>query len=204
MKPFNLNNDDELMAMSQEQLQDSIRLEAIERGIKPPITLPDALLKSEWRGYQKPAESVTVYGLKVGYHDSRFGWLSEAKAIAAMEGIVEIDTAYRNGRTVEVLKATGEVNVVSHIIGVSPAESASSKFEAFMNEKEDEFNKLVEECLARYSNVRQERYNSKVRAVQKYEYLRLAQGDEEIAKAFWAKAHMGAWPTEAPLDPNKA
>jgi hypothetical protein len=50
--------------------------------------------------------------------------------------------------------------------------------------------------------VRQQAYNAKVRAERKAEYLRLAGGNEEIAKNFWAKAEGTAWPTAEEITLN--
>ena len=52
MKPFSQLTRNETLDLTNEELNDAIRLEAIDRGIKPPITLSEALRRSEWRGYK--------------------------------------------------------------------------------------------------------------------------------------------------------
>ena len=63
-KRFADYTDAELIGIDNETLNIAIRVEAINRGIKPPITLSEALRQSEWVGYQKPAEAIKVYAEK--------------------------------------------------------------------------------------------------------------------------------------------
>ena len=55
-------------------------------------------------------------------------------------------------------------------------------------------------CLELHSNIRQEYYNAGVRLELRKEYLRLAGGNEEVAKAFWAKAEGTAWPSNEEIE----
>src|SRR5574343_866003 len=96
-RSFNQYTDAELLTLDNETINDAIRIESIERGIKPPITLSEALRTSEWRGYQLPAEEAAVYQLNTrddsysSFQHSGIAYLSEDRAKAAMEGIVVID-----------------------------------------------------------------------------------------------------------------
>lgn len=192
MKPFPQLTRTEVLNLTNEELNDAIRLEAIERGIKPPITLSEALLRSEWRGYQKPAEAIKVFCLRAGYYRSDFGWLDEAKAHAALEGMVKLDKNYQT----DALKMAGaDVAIETVWIGVSPSESKAAKFEEYAQD-DAKFNEVRDLCLELYSAIRQEAYNARVRAERKAEYLRLAGNNEEIAKAFWAKAEGSPWPSD--------
>ena len=112
-KRFAEYTDAELIGINNETLNIAIRVEAIQRGIKPPITISEAL----------------------------------------------------------------------------------RQFEEFF-EDDTEFQKVVDECLERHSQVRQAAYNAKVRSEKRAEYLRLAGGDETIARAFWAKTEGTEFPTE--------
>jgi hypothetical protein len=193
-KRFADYTDAELIGIDNETLNIAIRVEAIQRGIKPPITISEALRRSEWIGYQKPAEAIKVFRLRSGYNASEFGWLDEAKAQAALDGLVKIDAigySERNGFKISDANATIE----TVWIGVSKGESKAAKFEGFF-EDDAEFQKVVDECLERHSQVRQAAYNAKVRSEKRAEYLRLAVGDETIARAFWAKTEGNEFPTE--------
>lgn len=197
MKRFSELTDIELLKLTNEELNDSIRVEAIERGTNPPITLSEALRRSEWRGYEKPAEAVKLWGIKCGYHSPDCGYLTEAKAEAALEGLVHIGTRYEWGKAVPCIdKDAPRIEVV--YIGISHAERKAANFEEFYADT-TEFDKVRNECLERFGTVRQGCYNAKVRAEKKAEYLRLASGSEEIAKAFWSKTEGTPWPEVAEL-----
>ena len=192
MKPFFQLSRNEILDLNNEELNDAIRLEAIDRNIKPPITLSEALRRSEWRGYQKPGEAIKVFRLRQGWYTTDFGWLDESKAQAALEGLVKIEKVNYKDDNLRVSNA--DVNVETVWVGVSKSEQKVAAFEAFY-EDTTEFDKVTEKCLEKYSAVRQQAYNTKVRAERKTEYLRLAGGNEEIAKNFWAKAEGTDWPT---------
>lgn len=193
MKPFPQLTRSEVLNLTNEELNDSIRLEAIERGIKPPITLSEALRRSEWRGYQKPAEAIKVFRLRQGYYTSDFGWLDEAKAQAALDGLVKIEKVNYKDESLKIGRP--EVTVETVWVGVDPADLKAAKFEEYLQD-DAEFDKVRDLCLDLYSAIRQEAYNARVRAERKAEYLRLAGNNEEIAKAFWAKAEGTAWPSD--------
>jgi hypothetical protein len=193
MKPFPQLTRSEVLNLTNEELNDSIRLEAIERGIKPPITLSEALRRSEWRGYQKPAEAIKVFRLRQGYYTSDFGWLDEAKAQAALDGLVKIEKVNYKDESLKIGRP--EVTVETVWVGVDPADLKAAKFEEYLQD-DAKFNEVRDLCLELYSAIRQEAYNARVRAERRAEYLRLAGGSEEIAKAFWAKAEGTAWPSD--------
>jgi len=199
MKPFSQLTRNETIDLTNEELNDAILLEAVERGMKPPVTLSEALRRSEWRGYTKPAESIKVFTLKIGYHSSNFGFLDEKLAERALEGMVCVEeNSYSNPR----IKITQErPEVVTKYVGVEASSQKASKFEEYTQD-DTEFVKVRDECLEKYSEVRQQAYNAKVRAERKTEYLRLAGGNEEIAKKFWAKAEGTSWPTAEEITLN--
>lgn len=196
MKPFSQLTRNETLDLTNEELNDAIRLEAIERGIKPPITLSEALRSSEWRGYQKPAEAIKVFRLRQGWYTTDFGWLDEAKAIAALDGLVKIEKIGYKDDNLKIVNS--DVNVETVFVGVSKGECKGAKFMEYF-EDTAQFDKVRDECIEKFSEVRQQAYNTKVRAERKAEYLRLAGGNEEIAKNFWAKAEGTDWPTAEEL-----
>ncbi len=196
MKAFAQLTRSEVLNLTNEELNDAIRLEAIERGLKPPITLSEALRRSEWRGYTKPAEALKVFALRVGYYRSEFAWLDEAKAHAALEGLVKVEKNYQPSGFKIV---TAEAAVETVWIGVDASESKAAKFEEY-SQDDKEFNQVRDLCLEVYSNIRQEHYNAGVRLERRTEYLRLAGGNEEVAKAFWAKAERTEWPSTEELN----
>ena len=194
-KRFNDYTDAELLGIDNETLNIAIRVEAIQRGVKPPITLSDALKQSEWRGYQKPGNAIRVWTIDGGgYGRFDFGWLDEAKATAALEGAVKLGRGYTNNREFDKIE-TGSLSLKVVFVGDSESVEKAAAFECAMDDSESkEFEALRDECVARYSRVRQEAYDAKVRTEKRAEYLRLAGGDEAIAKAFWARVEGGEWP----------
>ena len=193
MKPFNQLTDSEVLNLTNEDLNDAIRLEAIDRGIQPPITLSEALRRSEWRGYQKPAEAIKVFRLRQSYNVTDFGWMDEAKAVAALEGLVKIEKVNYNREDLKISASEATVEVAW--VGVSKSDDKAAKFTEFFQD-DTKFNEVRDECLERYSNVRQDAYNTRVRQEKRTEYLRLARGDEAIARAFWSKVEAGEWPAD--------
>jgi hypothetical protein len=192
MKPFSQLSRNEIIDLTNEDLNDAILLEAIERGIKPPITLSEALRRSEWRGYTKPAEAIKVWTLKVGYHSSNFGFLDEQLAAKALEGMVCVEENSYSHPKIRITTDIPEI-VLKHV-GIEASTQKASKFEEFTQD-DTEFNKVRDECLEKYSEVRQQAYNAKVRQEKRTEYLRLAGGNEEVAKNFWSKTEGASWPT---------
>lgn len=191
MKPYFQHTEEERLQLSNEELCDAIKLEAIERGLKPPIDLSEALSRSEWRGYQAPAKSIPIYTIKVDRYagEPKYGYLEKCHAERAMEGMVKLEFPYNAPARLAVAEPTVEIVA----IGVSPATSKGAKFQEYFQDDKD-YLKLVEECMDDFSRIRQAAYDAKVRAERKVEYLRLAQGNEEIAKGFWAKAERTEWP----------
>ena len=193
MKAFSQLSRNEILDLTNDELNDSIRLEAIDRNIKPPITLSEALRRSEWRGYQKPGEAIKVFRLRQGWYTTDFGWLDEAKAVAALDGLVKIEKIGYKDDNLKIVNS--DVNVETVFVGVSKGESKAAKFMEYFDDS-TEFDKVSEECIEKYSAVRQEAYNAKVRSERKAEYLRLAGGNEEVAKNFWSKTEGTTWPTD--------
>lgn len=182
--------DAELIQLDNETFNDAIRLEAIDRWVKPPVTLSEALRRSEWRGYKKPADFIKVFRIRVGYTSPDFGWLDEQKAINALEGLVELKDNYSRGHT---LKVASEAKIETVFIGTDPEQSKAAKFEEYAQD-DSEFSKIAEECVERLSKARQSDYDKRVRSERRAEYLRLANGDDAIAKNLWLKAERTEWP----------
>lgn len=201
MKPFQLLTDNEVLGLTNEELNDAIRIGAIEQGIQPPLTLSEQLKNSEWRGYQQPAGGVVVWEIGLvseyhGTHSTGLAYLDPALAERAREGAVLLRDTYDKGFTIEQIK-TAEAVVIRKVITDirSPAVSKAAKFAAY-SEDSTEFDKFRDECVARYERVRQDDYNRRVNIERRAEYLRLAKGDVEVAKAFWSKAVQTPWPSE--------
>lgn len=197
MKPFHQLTNEEILSLDNAQLTDAIRLGALDRGIEIPITLPDALRTSEWRGYEQPVSCVRIYcPFSGGYNDPTMGYLSHAEAETALRGLVVIGSTYRSGKSIPCIKTDEEPIIKVVIIGDSPSANKAAAFKVAEESACDDFEKYRNECIEKAAMVRQSDYDRKVRAEHRKEYLRLAEGNEEIAKAFYIRTGKSSWPNE--------
>jgi hypothetical protein len=180
MKRFTDLTPDEVLTATADQLTDAIRVEAIEQGIKPPVPLPEAIQLAAYQGHVSTKDDLTVYRLGTnGYHDD-VGWLTEDEAIRAMQGAVVLESTYDKGRSGK--RVAPESSVVIKRV-VLPGEPQLYKIA-----------ELVDACTDKVREIRQAAYDLAVARTRKAEYMRLANNDEAIAKAFWAKAETLPWP----------
>lgn len=201
---FDLTKEQKL-ALTNEQFNDALRVEAIHRGISAPIPISEELSRSEYRGYNRPGDAFKVYRICTadgygggGTDETKVGYLTEERAMAALEGIVSIGSdGY--GATARMKLNQGSPSVQAVWITNFTPHSKAIKFSAFDGRETEEFSKLEEECAVDLSNVRQEAYDARVRVEKRAEYLRLAGGDEQIARAFWTKVESGPFPELQPV-----
>ena len=197
MKPTSKYTDSELLALNPEEFSDSVRLEAIHRGIKPPVTLSESLKQSEWKGYRHPTNGVSVWCIHATasytHHTSSFGYLSQDAAERALEGMVYIDSTYRKGASVLEIKTGAEFSVVRQVIGGS-IDQHGIRLQEYLDESTDKFDEVRNECLERFRQVHQNHYDTRVRKERRAEYVRLARGNEEVAADFWKQAERTDWP----------
>lgn len=200
MKPYYQLTSQEKLNLTNQEFEDAVKLEAIERRIAPPIPLSEAVTRLEYKGYEHPASSLPVFCVKAGYHGPNFGYLTQEKALAAMEGVVIIGDDY-NTRGKKIVDETPELYIV-HVgagIGKSKGIKLEETLEASMS---DEYSKLVDECVKDRGQIIQENYNVKVDQEKRAEFMRLARGDEEIARSFWEKlGYSRPWPAAPIVNP---
>lgn len=194
MKSFYQLTDDEVAQLTEQALQDAIRLEAIERGIKVPVGLPSEIANHERLGFRYPAEAQIVYAISEGgYSQPAYGYLTRDRALAAIEGVVKIGTRYLKNTSQPCIESC-EPKIIEVAIGYLRQSDKMGGFEPADDGGSEAFDNLAQQCVDKCARVRQDRYNLAVSLNRKAEYLRLAGGDETIAMAFWAKAGEGTWP----------
>jgi hypothetical protein len=198
MKAFGQYSDQELLTLTNEEINDAIRITAIERGIKPPISLSEAIHRSEWRGFEFNGDGMTFFRVRstVGYSESAspFCYLTEEAARASTIGMFAVkDEGY--GPNAKKVVHEVEPSIERVFVPSQASRSKALKFEEYYQDDKD-FDAVVTECTDRLSKARQDDYNKRVYGERKKEYMRLAGGNEEIAKAFWAKAERTDWPVE--------
>lgn len=197
MKPFHKLTHDEIAGLNTESLTDSIKVGALDRGIEIPISLPEALKRSEYTGFSHVVNPVRIYCPTAGgYSDPNFGYLTLERAEEAMVGAVKIGSRYVGGKTHPQIDTESSIQIKVVVLGDIPSTIKASKLQEFSEQSSEAFDKYRDECLEKYNEVRQSNYDKAVRAEKRKEYMRLAGGNEEIAKAFYARIGHGAWPNE--------
>jgi hypothetical protein len=192
MKRYFDMTEDEKLALNETDLYASVKVEGVHRGIKPPLTLDQAIAQVGYTGFTIPADAVAFYELTVPgeySHNPNTGtnlcFKTQAEAERALVGaIVVVESGYNEGRHNKIVGGSPGVRAVW--VTQSKQKSLFTKLEELKQDNTD-FEKLAEECRDDLSRIRQERYNTRVRSEKRKQYLELAQGNEEIAKSFWAK-----------------
>ena len=206
VKAFSEYNCAALLVIDAATLNDAIRIEAIKRGIAPPMLLSEALQSTKWVGYTAPADGVKFFEIHVNGqygspHATGLCYLDEAKAKAALEGAMHFDPDSYGTSGGKIYG--GGASIMVRVVGVNHAVAKAAQVQQYI-EDTTAFNKVVEECLAKLAAVRQADYNDRLNAEKQAEYLRLAGGNEEVARAFWAKVEKTAWPEPGTISPAMA
>lgn len=188
----------EKLALSSESMADAVKIEAIHRGIKTPITLDNIVENLGCTGFQLPADCKTFYEICTpknygGIERSGICFITPDQARNALTNAIFIEEEGYPVKRARVVN--GDFSVMERYVSAFPLTNFSTKLKEYEeNEPCEEFKKLCEECRDDLQSIRQRIYDAEVRARKKAEYLRLAQNNEEIAKAFWTKAESGEWP----------
>lgn len=195
-RPFSKYTEAELLSLNNDEVSDAIRLEAIERGIAVPISIPEHLHNIGFSGYTEDPSQGKVYALATrGTIDSvSIGFLTQEAAQRALEGAVVIrDQSYRGNNYV----IDDSPPVIACVrLGVHRNESKLKKITEYSEDREA-FDKLRDECVDVLTAAKQKKYDRDIDVARAAEYLRLAGGDESVARAFWVKLHPGReWPTQ--------
>ena len=203
VKAFSEYNCAALLVIDAATLNDAIRIEAIKRGIAPPMLLSEALQSTKWVGYTAPADGVKVFEVLVsGQYGSPCAtglcYLDEAKARAALEGALyfDADTYGTSGGKIY----GGGASIMVRVVGTNHAVAKAAQVQQYIEDTKA-FNEVVADCLAKLAAVRQADYDDRLNKEKQAEYLRLAGGNEEVARAFWAKVEKSDWPGMATTAP---
>lgn len=187
------------LALTQQQFEDSVKIEAIHRGIKPAITLPEAIRQHEFVGYHLPAEAVLLHEIVVsknygGLEATGIAYSTPEAARKALEGAYHIDSEGYGATAKRVIKEC-ELTIREVRLTLFEPKQWNAAVKEFLEDAEP-FTNLLDECTADLSEIRSNDYLRKIRANKRAEYLRLAGGNEDVAKAFWGKTEGSAWPDE--------
>lgn len=185
----------EKIALSNDQFELAVKIEGIHRSIKPPITLDDALTQIGWHGFTLPTDATVVFEVVKtaqysGIESTGVAYLKRERAEAALAGMVSIaDEGYPKKTKLR----DAEFSIREVRLGISDSKGWNAKIDAFEQDNAD-FNKLADECRADWQTILNEEYQRKVNLQKRAEYLRLANNDETVARAFWAKTERTEFP----------
>ena len=196
MKRYNQLTTEEKLVLTDQSFADSVKLEALDRGIKPEVTLSEVLRSSEWHGYQYPVNGVRLWVIEAGNnYGNSVGYLDQELARKALEGAILVGDRYSSGRSVKSVLTDPPV-MREMVVSGNMVQAASFKLEDALDSPDPAYVELVKTCSEDWHAVLQADYDGKVRATRWAEYLRLAQGDATVAIAFWQRAGEGALPAE--------
>ena len=178
---------EEKLKLTTQELTDSVALEGLHRGLKPRITLDNLINQSGYSGFSIPADTVIFYEI---IRSDKYGgpkltgicYKTAEEARAALNNAVSIEEEGYGDNKRNVI-TSGDFTVQERYVTLTKQDDTA----------QDE---LADECADDLRNLRQEAYNAKVKSTKRAEYMRLANGDESIAKAFWAKTEGTEFPTE--------
>lgn len=194
MKRYNQLTTEEKLALTDQSFADAVKLEALDRGIKPQVTLSESIRSSEWHGYQYPVNGVRVWVVESGNnYGNSIGYLDPELARKAMEGAILVGDRYTGGRSIKSVLTDPPV-LREMVLGGNTVNAASFKLEDALDSPDPAYVELVKACSEDWHAVLQADYDGKVRATRWAEYLRLAQGDAAVAAAFWQRAGEGSLP----------
>ena len=196
---FNELSRREKMALTEEQLMEAVKVMTLNQGKKIPISLSKELQKIITKTVTIPSNSAEFWEIfsPVRWSSTEYepsGLCFDNKDLAeqvAQEGLY-LNTDFADATKREISKMPLKVAITTFTSkGIAFAEAIQVYKEDFTD-----FESNLQEALKEVQGYLQEDYNYKVSLEKKKEYLKLANGQESIAKAFWAKVETGEWPEE--------
>lgn len=185
----------EKLTLDSESFSQAVRIEAIHRGLKPPISFDELLNQGTYPSFTLPAERTAFYEIvrPGSYREERTGmcFKTQAEAESALKGCYSVSRDY-NG-VAEIHQGSWSVQTVYL---TQPHVARKAKTVDEYTQDNSQFFALLDECEKDLQSARQSDYDRKVAAAKREEYLRLAGGQEEIAKSFWAKTESIPWPQD--------
>lgn len=193
---FDLTKDEKL-ALGTPEFTDAVKLEAVHRGIKPPITMDERLNQGAYPSFTYPKDTTVFYELMRPdtYQQSATGvcFRTLEEAQAALKNVYAVKEDRYSKIVMQVI--TGEWSIRAVHVGSGRAAKAIAVEDYAQDDTA--FDALLDECQKDWGGIAQAEYTAKANATKKAEYMRLAGGNEDIAKAFWAKTEKTEWPTAA-------
>lgn len=189
----------EKLGLKDDDFMTAVKLEAVNRGIKPPLTIEGELANMGNVGFTLPPDHIVIYEVIA---PDRYGTRKETgmcfKSAEAARASFEnalglIEDGY--GATAQKKLVQGEFSVQERYISFTKSSQVRTQIIEHADDTKD-FDALCEECRVDLQEKRQAKYNREVSLRKRAQYLELAQGNVEIAKSFWAKTEGTEFPPE--------
>lgn len=205
MKTYFELTKEEKLALTNKDLADLCRITAISKCVKPPIPFSEAVTSVTPLGFRIEQDEHYVYEISTcnGYSNmvgTGITFETEAEADDFIHGrrFIFIQSTGYGANQKKIISRDGNIAVIKTRINSSSAEAYTEKIDR-IEDQEDGFNQeewdtLCKDVMSDYKSIKQDAYDLQVRKEKRKEYLRLANDDEAIAKAFWSKAETGKFP----------
>jgi len=207
MKTYYQLTEIEKEALTKEELPDLCRITAIAKGIKTPIPYSEKVQNAGPFGYRIDTErrakvwEIVLKNDYSGFKGTGISFKTEKQAekfISNKDMIFVREEGYSETRKT-VFSDDADISHKVTYIGNVNYETYGSKLVEIDNGEEEGFNQedwdiVCKEILEDFTMIRQDIYDKQVAQDKRVEYLRLAGGDETIAKAFWGNTEKGDFP----------
>lgn len=190
----------EKLALSSDDFVRAVKIAAIDHGYKLPLTLEQTINNFNITGFNLPAESVEFFEIVTqntygGINGTGIAFKTHDEAVKALKGAIPL---YNDGYGATLKKKIGDANLMSvrsTWVTFVNGQSVGFKLDEF-NESTDDYDKFFEECREDLQQIRQNEYNRRVLQQKRKEYMKLANNDESVARAFWVKVEGIEFPNE--------
>ena len=195
----------EKLALTDKDLSDLCRRTAIAKGVKPPIPFSEAVTSVAPLGFRIEQDEHYVYEIATsnGYSNmsgTGISFETEAEADDFIHGqrFIFIERTGYSHTKKNIISREGEIAVIKTRLNSSSAEAYTEKIERIEDQEDgfdhEEWDTVCKDVMSDYKLIKQGAYDLQVRKEKRKEYLRLANDDEAIAKAFWNKTEAGKFP----------
>lgn len=192
MKSFNKLTNEEILALTSDELLEATQIQALEGKIRIPITYKQKIERGILATYFTPKSATTVYELWTQYSGTGICFMSEGAATNALQGAFYLsDSSYPK----EMKLCSGDIfSVKVRKLIESGEKIAEAIVDREAEEDYKDFYHLLNDNTKLLEQLKQEAVDQTRRADRRKKYLELAFGNEEIAKSFWVNTENCNWP----------
>jgi hypothetical protein len=173
MTPYFELSNAERLALSYQDYHTAITLEAIKRGITPPIPLPDELKRVGYHGFTIPADPLKLFEICApqGYGEAKptgVAYRTEEEAIAALNGAFSVCTTGYGANQKDVLNFD-KFCVRIKYVGTVSHQHTKMLDDSDIAEPSEAFVNLGKDCQDDLDRLNMEAYTARVNTVKRAE-----------------------------------